>query len=155
MELNMKLHSFKRQSAGVILASLMAAASMTAAQAASNCGLTGKWHTDALLGSGQQQSIVDCTFVIKANGTYAATNCGSWIDGQPPNFVSASGSIRANAQCKLSGVLKAQGFPDTTIRGGFVNGDVATLVGTRGDENSPTQVRILVLVRERIPSGAQ
>jgi hypothetical protein len=113
-----------------------------------NCGLTGKWHYNAFLGFGGGQSVVDCTITIKANGQYTGINCGSWITGQPAQLSTAQGTLKANAQCKMSGVIKVTGFPDTTVTGGKVSGDHAVAVGARGDLNSPTQVRMIILTRE-------
>ena len=139
---------FFGKATSTIVTSLAMAGLVTSQAAAANCGLTGNWHYNGFLGFGGGQAVVDCTITIKGTGAYTGANCGSWITGQASTHGPASGVITADANCKLSGVLKAPGFADTAIRGGFVSGNYAVLVGSRGDVNKPVQVRLVTLIRE-------
>ena len=139
---------FLRKATSAFVASLAMAGLLVNQAAAANCGLTGNWHYNAFLGFGGGQSVVDCTLTIKGTGAYTGVNCGSWITGQASTHGSASGVIKADANCKLSGVIKVAGFADTVIRGGLVSGNYAVLVGVRGNVNKPTQVRLVTLIRE-------
>jgi hypothetical protein len=132
----------------LIGAALIAAIGLTTvAQAAPNCGLVGRWHMNGNLDFPSGASVVDCSITIQSNGNYTG-NCHSWSTGQAVIVGSVNGTIKANARCNLSGVLKAPGFADTTIGGGKVRGVTANVVGYRGDANSPVQVRFLNLIRE-------
>lgn len=143
------MHTFPGRAASVFVTSLAIVGLLVTQAAAANCGLTGNWHVNGMLAFGGGQSVIDCTFAIKGTGQYTSTNCGSWTIHQRASLNgAANGVIRADANCKLSGVLKAPGFADTAIRGGFVNGNYAVLVGTRGNANNPVQVRMITLIRE-------
>jgi hypothetical protein len=136
----------KKTSARAVIAILAAAAFTTAAQAA-NCGLVGKWHYSNLIAFGSGQAIADCSIVIKPNGAFTG-QCDSWTLGQAATSGGITGSIKADRKCDLSGFTHTAGFSDVTIRGGHVRGTVATFIGTRGDTNSPTNVRLVTLVKE-------
>jgi hypothetical protein len=124
---------------------------VSAAAAAPNCGLTGKWKMTGNLDFANVAAVMDCTINITSTGKYTGL-CSSWTTGNPALPDEAvSGTIKANAQCKLSGVLTAPNVVATTIRGGMVSNDgqLAVLVGSRGtDPNNPPQVRFLILMKQ-------
>ena len=132
--------------ARALMATLAATTIATAAQAA-NCGLVGKWHMNGDLDFPSGAAVIDCTITIKPTGAYTGT-CGSWTATGPSSHSSASGTIKADRKCHLTGVLKAPGLADTTIRGGKVRGVMAVLVGSRGGPENPTQVRLVTLIKE-------
>jgi hypothetical protein len=142
----------------IILAAIATAIASTAsAQVAPNCGLTGKWTVNGTLtqleGTAPNQKlmsfVLDCSYSIANNGNYSG-GCTTAFPGRPliTDDNSASGRIVADANCQLSGYLNAtQGR--STIFGGAVNGNIATLVAYRGSAAKPQQVRFLTLIKEK------
>jgi hypothetical protein len=125
---------------------------VTAANAAPNCGLTGKWKMIGNLDGPTYGTAVDCSITIATTGTYTGI-CNSYTATQAASLnESVSGTIKANATtCKLTGKLSAPSREDTIIRGGMVSNDgqLATLIGSRGTSpNNPPQVRFLILMKE-------
>lgn len=119
-----------------------------AAAANGTCGLTGKWHYNAIVVFGSSQSVVDCTISIRLDGTYSGSSCKSWTLGQASQVGPGTGAFVANSACDLSGYIKVPNFPTTVITGGHVKGSMATAVGVRGALNKPTQVRLITLIRQ-------
>jgi hypothetical protein len=137
----------RRTTSSAIIALLATAGLAATAQAAPNCGLTGKWHYDNFLAYGPGQGIADCSLTIKPTGVFTGT-CSSWTLGQASSHGAVSGKIKADRNCNLSGFTRSPGLPDVTIRGGHVRGTTAMFVGTRGSANSPTNVRLVTMIKE-------
>lgn len=112
------------------------------------CGLTGKWHYNAIVVFGSGQSVVDCTITIKLDGTYTGSSCKSWTVGQVSQVGPGTGAFVADSACNLSGYINVPNFPTTMITGGHVKGSMATAVGVRGSLNKPTQVRLITLIKQ-------
>jgi hypothetical protein len=131
----------------ICFGALAAAALATTVHAAPNCGLVGKWHYNGFLGFGGGQAVVDGILTIKPNGDFTGANCSSWITGQPVDNGCSTGTLEADAKCNISGVIHVPGRDDTIVTG-KVRGVIATGVGYRGDEDSPSQVRLITLIKE-------
>ncbi len=107
----------------------------------------GKWFATMIASNNSGGTFSGtCTFTIKVNGNYTAT-CLSTSIGTSPVSGTASGNIKSNALCRVSGTMSSPGVADTTISGGILTngGTQIVLAGHRG--NPAAQVRMVILNR--------
>lgn len=136
--------SWKAKTFAYAAVSLLIMTICGSAQAA--CPVKGKWFVTMLGSNGGGAFSGTCTIRINVIGNYTGT-CITTGVGASPETSTASGTIKSNALCKVSGTMSSPGVADTTIDSGMVvnNSTQIFLAGHRGDPAA--QVRMVILNR--------
>jgi hypothetical protein len=134
-----------RKTTALVCAAVSLAIMAASGSAQAACPIAGKWFATMLgTNNGGGTFSGTCIFTIRANGNYTGT-CLSTSMGASPVSGTASGLIKSNAQCRVSGVMKAPGLDDTTIDDGIVANDGTQIFFAGHRKNPATQVRIVIM----------
>jgi len=134
-----------RKATALVYAAVSLAVMAVSGGAQAACPIAGKWFvTQFASNNGGGTFSATCTFTIRPTGNYTGP-CISTSMGTSPTSGTASGIIKSNAQCRVSGVMKGVGFGDTTIDGGIVTNGGTQIVFAGHRKNPADQVRIVIL----------